>query len=51
MNIEEKIKINFPLKTGKKGVVYLGDVWGNQFSPKEFKEEDLNTIFINLKFK
>ena len=49
--VDREFKITSVYRTGKKGVVYFGDVWGNQFSPKEFKEEDLNTIFINLKFK
>lgn len=49
--VDREFEITKVYRTGKKGVVYLGDVWGNQFSPKEFKEEDLNTTFINLKFK
>lgn len=44
------IEITKVYRKGKKGVVYLGDIWDNQFSPKELKEEDLDTIFMNLKF-
>lgn len=46
---DREFKITSVYRTGKKGVVYLSDEF-NKFSPKEFKEEDLDTIFMNLKF-
>lgn len=46
---DREFKITSVYRTGKKGVVYLSDEI-NKFSPKEFKEEDLDTIFMNLKF-
>ena len=48
--IDREFKITSVYRTGKKGVVYLSDGI-NRFSPNKFKEEDLNMIFINLKFK
>lgn len=35
-------------RAGKKGVVYMCDIFGNQFSPKEFKESDLDLIFEQI---
>lgn len=46
---DREFKITSVYRTGKKGVVYLSDEF-NKFSPKEFKEEDLDAIFMNLKF-
>ena len=47
--VDREFKITSVYRTGKKGVVYLSDEI-NKFSPKEFKEEDLDTIFMNLKY-
>ena len=47
--VDREFKITSVYRTGKKGVVYLSDEI-NKFSPRELKEEDLDTIFMNLKF-
>lgn len=46
---DREFKITSVYRTGKKGVVYLSDEI-NKFSPRELKEEDLDVIFMNLKY-